>query len=518
MKKGTEKQKNNAIVSLIKKGMIRVKPRPEMISKMKKGIKRLKPEANTTKTDANTPDTNVKTTDTVVIPDAAVKTTSQMTSGDHDKSSYLLKGVFQTATKISDFGLKLSFYGDKINESSDRIATMSNQVARASEGVSSSANMIMNANCELSGTIGKIAEETELLNQTTEKSSELLNEIKAKNDDMLLYSEHLNQSVGELTNVIQKINQAVKGINKISDQTKLLSLNASIEAAKAGDAGKGFSVVAAEIRSLSETTKELTLSIDDLLIEINNVSNKSQTSVADTIASIGMVSSSIDAASECMSESVLRARSIAGRVSETSKTSEDISSAIEESSASLESVNNDILKLSQAAEELKGISDPVHKMSESMASIEETVSDLAAASGKMMKSQTLVLSNEDFIETIVNAIKAHQNWIANLKNMVREMKVAPIQTDEHKCGFGHFYYAVKPSPGKLLLLWDSVEELHHVLHATGDQVIDSINGNDRKSAVAAAREAHSLSAAIIEKFKEIIDIVKAMTLSGESVF
>jgi archaellum component FlaC len=104
----------------------------------------------------------------------------------------------------------------------------------------------------------------------------------------------------------------------------------------------------------------------------------------------------------------------------TSKTSEDISSAIEESSASLESVNNDILKLSQAAEELKGISDPVHKMSESMASIEETVSDLAAASGKMMKSQTLVLSNEDFIETIVNAIKAHQNWIANLKNMVRE--------------------------------------------------------------------------------------------------
>ena len=68
--------------------------------------------------------------------------------------------------------------------------------------------------------------------------------------------------------VIQDVNEAVRAINSISSQTNLLALNASIEAARAGDAGRGFTVVAEEIRELANETKSLTGKMDAFLTSI----------------------------------------------------------------------------------------------------------------------------------------------------------------------------------------------------------------------------------------------------------
>jgi methyl-accepting chemotaxis protein len=437
---------------------------------------------------------------------------------ENKEAAQIFKGVFQIATMVSDFDLRLSFFGGKINDSSDHLSRMFSEVASSSEEISISTGHVIDANTELSEAISRISEEAELLNQNTEKTNEIIQSIEAENSEMLSYSNNMSQSVGDLLHVIQKINEAVQGINKISDQTKLLSFNASIEAARAGEAGKGFAVVAEEIRLLSETTKKLTLTIDNLLVEMNTASNKSQSSVSQAIESIGRVSESIETASEAVAASAAATSGITSRISEVSKRSKEINDALQESAAAIETVNNDLQNMSQAAEELKNISGSINQISMAIGKIEDTVNNLAVASGKMVHSNICGLTNEDFIETVQNAIAAHKSWMGNVKRMAQEMKVVPVQTDEHKCGFGHFYYAVKPSAEQLTELWESVEEIHHALHKTGDLIIDSVEKNDANRAAAGVREAEALSNAIIEKFNQLIEITKEMTLSGISVF
>lgn len=458
----------------------------------------------------------LKAASAVYSPQSASKVKSARNA--NHKAANIFKGVFQIATMVSDFEIRLSFLGAKIKNSANSLSNMFSEVASSSEEISVSTSQIVDSNTELSDMIENISHDAALLNQNTEKSNNILNSIKAENTEMMGFSKDMNQSVIDLLLVINKINEAVKGINDISDKTKLLSLNASIEAARAGAAGKGFAVVAEEVRILSETTKQLTLNIDTLLEEMNSASNRSKSSVEKTINAINRVSSSIENVSGVMATSTDATTNITNRILEAAQTSRRISDSLNESSTALESVNNDIQNLSRSAEDLKQISGAVGEISASVGKIEAKVNDMAIASGEMVNSRLCGLSNEDFIETVENAIKAHTVWMTNVKKMAREMSVIPIQTDEHKCGFGHFYYAVKPSSDKLTALWESVEVLHHNLHKTGDIIISAINAQNSQRAMTNAAEAEKLSNAIIEKFNEMIKIAKEMTTANELVF
>lgn len=78
----------------------------------------------------------------------------------------------------------------------------------------------------------------------------------------------LNKEILEVKNISEQINVILNAIKGIADQTKMLGLNASIEAARAGAAGRGFEVVATEIRNLSQNSKETAMQIVKLTSDI----------------------------------------------------------------------------------------------------------------------------------------------------------------------------------------------------------------------------------------------------------
>lgn len=444
--------------------------------------------------------------------------TPETEEGTRRKAAQIFKGVFNIATMVSDFDLKLAYYGRKIRESADGFNQLLTEVASSSEEISTSTSQIINANAELSETISNIAEDADILNRNVVGSNEILADIKAENAEMKVFSRDMDQSVKDLLGVIHKINDAVKGINKISDQTKLLALNASIEAARAGAAGKGFAVVADEIRTLSGTTKQLTSNIDLLLDEMDEASGKSRESVIKTLESIEKVSDSVEAISGFMAASNETTEHITGRITAVAENGKSINDSLQESFTALEQVNNDIQNLHGSAEDLSRISASLGEISQAISRIETTVNQMSGASGEIVMSRYCGLSNGDFIEVVKNAVNAHKAWLETAKTMAADMAVMPIQTDEHKCGFGHFYYSVRPGDKKIAAIWDSVEVLHHTLHKTGDALIDCINKGDRQCAKTIIENAEKSSADIVVKFEQMIQLTEEMNGRGEAVF
>ncbi|MFH2091682.1 MAG: bacteriohemerythrin [Pseudomonadota bacterium] len=227
---------------------------------------------------------------------------------------------------------------EQMDEESSDLYARSNSVAAAAEEMNASMHTVAAASEEASTNIGMVAQAAVQMQsnissvaQNCDQAREISNKAKLQVDEATRKVETLGEAAREITNVTQVITE-------IAEQTNLLALNATIEAARAGEAGKGFAVVASEIKSLASQTAQATMSIREKIESIQN-------STKDTVDQVGSISQVIASVDEIVNE-------IARSIEEQSNTATEVATNIEQASIGISEVNQNVAQSSQVASEI----------------------------------------------------------------------------------------------------------------------------------------------------------------------
>ena len=398
-----------------------------------------------------------------------------------------IKAVMQ----ISSLDLTMQYQTEKI-------MGISQSVEKASRTIFGSGGRSNSQHEELTNTIVKVSEETVEVYEKIETSQNELTNIKELSEQTIVISRQMQQDMDELIQVIENMNEVIKGIGSISMQTDLLALNASVEAARAGEAGKGFAVVAGKIRELAEETQKLTGSMGDFVDGIKEASRNTVKSVNSTIDSLGAMTKRIDQVWQLNEENERH-------VSKVNESMTSIAAVSEELSSSMLEMENQLM---ESTDFMRKVSEDMKKTAEPVADIEKTLDATVKQMGNLTKDAFYHLENKEFASYMKNAISAHHTWITNLRKMVEEKTIIPLQLDDSKCGFGHFYYAMTPNIPAIVPIWNSLGAKHKRFHKYGEEVIAALNKSDYYRAEQLYRDAENHSKELIADMEQIRSIAE----------
>ena len=234
-------------------------------------------------------------------------------------------------SNVSASAVQLEQAAGMLTRTAETTQSLSSQVAGASEEASSNMQSVAAATEELSISVDDIGRRVHESNRIAEAA--------------VLQAQQTDGRIGKLSRAAQEIGDVVKLITAIAEQTNLLALNATIEAARAGEAGRGFAVVASEVKSLASQTAKAT---DEISSHISGMQGATQESVAaikeigGTIAQISNIASSIASAVEQQSSAT----------QEIARSVQNVAQGTQEAAANIMQVNRGATETGSASEEV----------------------------------------------------------------------------------------------------------------------------------------------------------------------
>ncbi len=290
----------------------------------------------------------------------AVKTAQRIANGDltvdihsarGDELGVLLRALDTMNASLRGVISQIGSGSQQLAASASQLASITNSTREGIDSQRNETDMVATAMNEIAATVQEVARNSEQAASAAKGADHEVTSVLALSQQAIRQIEAMAsgvgvsaESLGRLQQECGRIGAILDVIKAVAEQTNLLALNAAIEAARAGEAGRGFAVVADEVRNLAQRTQASSSEIEQLIIKLQQIANEStgmmQTNLAQTNASVSGVR-----------DTGMALEHITRQVSNIQQMSELIATAAEEQAAVTEEINQSVTRVRETAEE-----------------------------------------------------------------------------------------------------------------------------------------------------------------------